>query len=81
MVVDSILCLTMYTNSMVMELNETIEKQYIVYWYSTAVEEDLKAAESLYKETFTRLMSKYAREIKLIDILIYGNSKNVRQAK
>lgn len=65
-------------SSMVMKFDETIERQNFLYWYSTAIEEDLKTAESLHAETFRKLMSKYAKEIKLIDILVHGKLNNAR---
>lgn len=53
--------------------SENIEKYNFVYWYSTSVEADLKAAESLHKETYDRLMAKYAREVEMIDKILCGN--------
>lgn len=78
MAADSILCLRIQTNSMAMKFDELIERQNFIYWYSTAVEEDLRAAKSLHEETFNRLMAKYAGGIKIIDILVHGKLKNVR---
>lgn len=54
--------------------SENIEKRNFVYWYSTSVEDDLKAAKSLHKETYDRLMAKYAKEVEMIDKIHCRNS-------